>query len=139
MRIFVDGACSNNGQPDAQAGWGYVAELSDGTTLQRNGKVPGRQTNNRAELYGLLKATALIKQLYEESNLETAEIIMDSEIVINGVLGKAKRQSNRDIWSQIESLFSELRGNVTVSVRHVPREENKAADALASQAANSLI
>ena len=139
MRVFVDGACAGNGTPNAQAGWGYVAELSDGTVLRRNGKVPGEQTNNRAELQGLLMATRLVKQLHEEQGIKSAELVMDSEIVVNGVLGKAKRRSNRDIWSKVESLFASLRGNVTVSIRHVPREENAEADRLASEAANSLI
>ena len=139
MRVFVDGACAGNGTPQAKAGWGYVAKLDNGAVLRRNGDVPGEQTNNRAELYGLLMAASLIKQLHEETGLKAVELIMDSEIVVNGVLGKAKRRSNRDLWSQVEDLFGKLRGNVTVSIRHVPREANAEADALASQAANSLI
>ena len=112
--------------------------MNGGATTKNNGKVPGKQTNNRAELQGLVESLLLIKELKKE-DIRAAEITSDSEILVNGIHGKAKRKANRDLWCQIEGLFSELREDVTLVVRHVPREENKEADALASEAANSLI
>jgi ribonuclease HI len=53
--IYSDGNCLRNGYPDAKAGTGVAAILSDGTLFALGLKLPGvKQTNNRAELLGLL-------------------------------------------------------------------------------------
>ena len=136
MRIFIDGACPGNGTQSAQAGWGIVVfDNKDKFVYQDSGKVAGRQTNNRAELKALLESLKVIKNQMPEK----AEILSDSQLLVNGVLGRSKRQANRDIWTEIEELFINLRGDVALSIRHVPREENKSADRLATQAAHSLI
>ena len=136
LKIFIDGACKNNGQDNAQAGWGIVVYDDQNRIIhQDSGKVQGKQTNNRAELTALLEAVKVIRN----QKPEKAGIVSDSSILVDGVTGKAKRKANRDIWEQIEAIFVELRGVVDIHVMHVDREENKEADELASQAANSLI
>ena len=135
MRICIDGACPGNGTENARAGWGIAVYQDKELVCQDSGKVPGQQTNNRAELKALHRALTYI----DNERPESAEILSDSQLLVNGVLGKSKRQANRDIWEQIEELFVDLREDVALSIRHVPREENKCADRLASQAAESLL
>ena len=134
--IYIDGACKGNGNDDARAGWGATI-LKDSKVIEElSGKVPGKQTNNRAELQALLETLRYI----EKNNISYAKVYSDSIVLVHGVTGKAKRKANRDIWEQIEAIFFRLRENdVVVNVEHIPREENKKADSLAQVAANSLI
>lgn len=133
VQIFVDGSCLNNGQPDASAGWAVVIKGDIETNL--TGKLPGeKQTNNRAELYGLLQALRWIQSHPEVK----AAIYSDSRICIDGLLGDSQRKANRDIWVEIEQICPEIAGQLT-DVKHVDRNENKEADELARKAANALI
>lgn len=133
VQIFVDGSCLNNGQPDASAGWAVIIKGDIKKTIA--GKLPGdKQTNNRAELYALLKALEWIKANPEAK----VGLYSDSKIAIDGLLGDSQRKANRDIWSQIESICPEVAGQI-VDVKHVSRDENKEADELARRSANALI
>lgn len=49
MIVYADGACLDNGNRYARAGWGvHFPEEED---LDDYGSLPGHPTNNRAELY----------------------------------------------------------------------------------------
>lgn len=92
------------------------------------------QTNNRAELTALLKALEYVAI----HRLKDVEILSDSELVVNGIAGKAKWKANRDLCDSIEALFAALHGKVAFKIRHIPRKLNKA-DHKAKQAAASLV
>jgi ribonuclease HI len=133
VAIYTDGSCLNNGQPDASAGWAVVIKGDIETTLA--GKLPGdRQTNNRAELFGLLKALEWVK----EHPKTKAAIYSDSRIAIDGLLGDSQRKANRDIWVEIEQVCPAIANQLT-QVQHIDREDNKEADELARKAANALL
>ncbi|MCY7866075.1 reverse transcriptase-like protein [Bacillus spizizenii] len=135
MNIIMktDGSCLNNGQPDASAGWAVIIKGDIETTL--SGKLPGdKQTNNRAELYALLKALEWAKE-HPEAKIS---IYSDSKIGIDGLLGDSQRKANRDIWMDIEHICPDVADQM-VDVKHIDREENKEADELARKAANALI
>ncbi len=61
---YTDGACTNNGSPFAQAGWGAVLANPQGDTLEIAGPVPEgqHQTNSRAELMAVAEALEQCKQ-----------------------------------------------------------------------------
>lgn len=133
VQIFVDGSCLNNGQPDASAGWSVV--IKGNIENRMYGKLPGKtQTNNRAELYALLKALQWVKDHPEAK----AAIYSDSKVAIDGLLGNSQRKANRDIWAEIEALFPEIAEQI-IDIKHIVREENREADELARKAANALI
>lgn len=133
VQIFIDGSCLNNGQPDASAGWAVI--IKGDTKDNLYGKLPeGLQTNNRAELYALLKALEWVK---DHPNAKAA-IYSDSKVAIDGLLGNSQRKANRDIWVEIEALFPEIAEQI-IDIRHIVREENREADELARKAANALI
>lgn len=59
--IYADGACSNNGRPEAKAGWAIVAFQGDAKEPRVfSGKVFDEQTNNRAELFAAIKAVIYV-------------------------------------------------------------------------------
>lgn len=143
--IYTDGACINNGKPNARAGWGAVLTNPEGDVLEIAGPVPKgeTQTNGRAELMALVEALGRC--------MKPAPIILytDSEYIANVCNGwleswKAKgwRKSNRkppehlDLWQRLDLLLQEK----DVSVRYVKGHSgipgNEKADALATLGAN---
>lgn len=130
MNLFIDGSCQGNGTPTARAGYAVVE--TSGIVLS-SGRLPGEtQTNNRAEMYGLLKALDIIAQ----RELSGAVIHTDSKLLYDSLTGIAKRKANRDIWEHIEPLAKKLSGKYGIIL--IPRELN-VADTAAKIAANSLI
>ena len=60
ITITADGACSGNGQANPSAGWAAILR-SNGKHKIISGKLPGKQTNNRAELTAVLEAFRALK------------------------------------------------------------------------------
>ena len=133
VELSMDGSCLSNGMENATAGWSVVIKGDINHNLI--GKLPGkRQTNNRAELYALLKALEWV----QDNPTVKASIQSDSKIAIDGLLGDSQRKANRDIWSQIEDI-TPIVSNRIFKVEHIDRELNKEADELERKAANALI
>lgn len=67
--IFTDGACTNNGKRNANAAWGLVVVADKGYSVlyTESGAIPKSepQTNQRAELQGLLKGLRQAKKFYD--------------------------------------------------------------------------
>jgi ribonuclease HI len=63
INVYTDGACSNNGRPNAKAGLGVYFGEND--ARNKYARITGKQTNNRAEVMALLTAA---KILYREIN-----------------------------------------------------------------------
>lgn len=125
LTIFVDGACRGNPGP---AGIGVV--IRDGqTTLKSIAQSIGSATNNIAEY------TALIRALEESSALKarSLDIFTDSELMFKQVTGAYKVRSPhiKELFDQVKQLAG---GFESVRIQHIPREQNKEADRLASGA-----
>lgn len=77
MRVFTDGACSNNGRPGAKAG--YAVWFPDHTQLSESARIPEgqSQTNQRAELSAIARAIAIL----DEKGFHDVDVIVytDSE------------------------------------------------------------
>ncbi|KAI9206400.1 ribonuclease H-like domain-containing protein [Polychytrium aggregatum] len=116
--VYIDGACSNNGQAGAKAGYGVY--WGPNHPLNVAEPVPGpdkHQTNNRAEL---LAAITVLKAA--QTHLEpTAQLTIysDSQYVLGGVQGwlecwkKSAWQRkgdgtvlNLDLWKELDSCLS---------------------------------
>ena len=67
--IFTDGACTNNGKRGANAAWGLIVVSDIGYQVlhKESGAIPKSepQTNQRAELQGLLNGLRAAKRYYE--------------------------------------------------------------------------
>ena len=65
ITIYTDGACSNNGRPNARAGYGiYFGEGDPRNTCQ---PCPGAQTNNVAELTAIIVALNLVTKELQQN------------------------------------------------------------------------
>lgn len=124
--IHTDGAARGNPGPAAIGVAVYdrdrrpVVEISD---------FIGHTTNNVAEY------RALVRGLEEALRLgaHKVEIYLDSELVVKHLSGeyKVKNAGLKPLFVRARELMASL---TQVDVRHVPREKNKEADALANKA-----
>ncbi|MDR3037487.1 MAG: 6-carboxytetrahydropterin synthase QueD [Coriobacteriales bacterium] len=130
--LHTDGG--SRGNPGA-SGIGFTIEVDDGRelmTICRGGAFIGEATNNVAEyralIWGLRNACAL--------GVRTVDIFADSELLVKQVRGEYRVKSEG-----IKPLFSEVRllleGFASYTIKHVMREDNGAADALANEAMDS--
>ncbi len=124
----IDGGSRGNPGPAAAA---MVITDEEGKVMATKSKFLGpKMTNNFAEWSALEGAVmALIYLSGEHDGLE-AEVLADSELVVRQFNReyKIKEPSLREIAERTwESLA--ITPNLKITLRHVPREENKAADA----------
>lgn len=81
MRVFTDGACSNNGKPGAKAG--YAVWFPDHPSMSFAGRVPDgqSQTNQRGELMAIHKSIVYL----DEHGHNDADVVIytDSDYSIN--------------------------------------------------------
>lgn len=121
---WVDGASRGN---PGESGFGAVVEL-DSETLELGGYL-GRTTNNVAEYAGVLCA------LEEASRrgIEQLTLRSDSQLLVRQIQGiyKVKAPHLRPFFERVNAL---RRSIPRLEMVHVPREENRRADALANRA-----
>ncbi len=123
----TDGGSRGNPGP---SGIGVVIEdAKTGEVLEEHAKFLGRTTNNQAEYQAVILALSRAVAL----GAKEMEIVADSELLIKQAKGEY-RVKNPDLQLR----FREMKGLEAqlgrVQYRHVRREFNKAADALANKA-----
>ncbi len=77
INIYTDGACSNNGKPNAKAGFGVWFGENDARNISHPVPENGRQTNNVAELLAIVSALTAVRDDIEERR--EVHIYTDSE------------------------------------------------------------
>ncbi|NXI50444.1 RNH1 Ribonuclease, partial [Chloroceryle aenea] len=77
--VYTDGCCSGNGRNRARAGIGVY--WGPGHPLNTSERLPGRQTNQRAEIHAACKAIEQAKS----QNIKKLIIYTDSKFTINGI------------------------------------------------------
>ncbi len=122
--VHFDGASQGNPGP---AGIGVVIRNADGTALAEIGEYIGHATNNVAEY------RALIRALEEAQSLggQRLSIRADSELVVRQLYGRyeVKSPNLKPLFARVRELLRQFE-----HVTHVPREENRLADKLATGA-----
>tara|TARA_B100001094_G_scaffold320749_1_gene367443 strand:- start:96 stop:671 length:576 start_codon:yes stop_codon:yes gene_type:complete len=111
INIYTDGACINNGKKNAKAGIGIY--ISDNFTISE--KLNGVPTNQRAELYAILKSLLII-DIIQYKNIY---IYTDSMYSINCITkwvknwkkngwkdSKKKDIKNKDLINNIDKIYS---------------------------------
>ncbi|EOA82478.1 uncharacterized protein SETTUDRAFT_95804 [Exserohilum turcica Et28A] len=146
--IFTDGACTNNGQPDAKAGIAVAFGAAKDSHMampigDRIDDFPKR-SNQRAELCAAkagLEAIAAMDPLHPKCRSSAWIIATDSEYVVKGMtdwlpMWKGTPPSNSDLFLALDDLVTlyEKHG-ITIGFWHVPRECNQLAHRLAKKAA----
>jgi ribonuclease HI len=126
LHIHVDGASRGN---PGDAGFGVHVAGPDGTTLAELYGHLGRATNNVAEYEGLLHALRWAR----DRGARSLEIFSDSELLVRQMEGRYRVRNPK-----LQPLFREasalVAGFESVRLQHVPRGQNKEADALANRA-----
>lgn len=125
VSIHVDGAMSGT----TSAGAAAVARTPEGYFVGWLSRQLEPMTNNEAEYQATLLGLLLAQRL----GVKTVEIVSDSEVVVRQMQGQSRVLSNR-----LKGLHQEVCQRIAyfdqVSFRHVPREFNHLADALAAEA-----
>ncbi|WP_127504099.1 bifunctional RNase H/acid phosphatase [Actinoplanes solisilvae] len=128
MRVLVEADGGSRGNP-GPAGYGSVVRDADGEILlERYGSL-GVTTNNVAEYTGLIEG---LKAAIELGATEVG-VRMDSKLVVEQMSGRwqIKNAGLRPLAAEAAQLVARV-GKVTFE--WIPRERNKAADALANRA-----
>ena len=128
--VWTDGGARGNPGP---AGYGVVIKDEAGKNLAEIAEYLGETTNNQAEYWGLLTALERVIELAGDEPAEV-EVRMDSELIVKQMLGlyRIKNEGLKPLYWRIRELVVRLGGRVSFS--HVPRRENKEADALSNVA-----
>ncbi len=134
--LFFDGRCTGNGTPVARAGYGWVI-TRDGETIASDKGLAGAGagvTMNTAEYAGLL---AGLRALLALDRVDAVEVRGDSQVVIRQVRGDCGCWTAhlKPLHQEVLDLAGQLMARgCAVSLRWIPRGENKRADALSRAA-----
>jgi len=125
---YADGASRGNPGP---AAIGVLLLDEAGQELHRSARRLGRATNNQAEYRAAIAALEAALGL----GATQVELRTDSELVVRQLRGRYKVRNPRllPLYKRMLDLRSRF---ASLAVRHVPREENRLADALANEALN---
>jgi ribonuclease HI len=124
--VMVDGAARGN---PGHAGCGAVILEGNGTVVKELSRYLGHTTNNVAEY------TALITLLRRMAHVPCTrlEVQSDSELMVRQVNGtyRVKDRKLKEYSAEVQRLRTEA--PYEFLLRHVPREQNREADALANR------
>ena len=125
-RLFTDGAARGNPGP---AGAGAVIISPDGHVVAKIGKYLGETTSNVAEYTGLILGLKRAKAM----GLRELEVLADSELIVKQLSGEyqVKADHLRPLHDEAKALIA---GFDKIDLRHIPREENEAADEMSNRA-----
>lgn len=121
--IEADGSSRGNPGPGRI---GVVVKDERGVPLATVSKDIGRATNNQAEYEALLAGLEVARA----KRAESVEIRMDSELVVSQIKGtyRVKAPSLLPLYQRAKALLAQFQ---SYSIQAIPREQNRAADALA--------
>lgn len=128
--VHCDGASSGNPGP---AAIGVVVRTPEGNTLKTISKSIGLATNNVAEYKAFITGLRIAQEL----GAVNIRVYSDSELLVKQVKGEYKVKSHR-----LSRLYKEAIKTLQLfplfSVEYIPREQNKEADALATNALKNI-
>ncbi len=128
LRVLVEADGGSRGNP-GPAGYGSVVRDTDGEVLLERQGALGVTTNNVAEYTGLIEGLRAAAEL----GATEVDVRMDSKLVVEQMSGRwqIKNAGLRPLAAEAAQLVSRF---ARVSFEWIPRERNRAADALANRA-----
>lgn len=126
LTIYTDGASKGNPGP---AAIGVVIEDESGQVINQISRRIGEATNNRAEYLALIAGVEEAARL----GAEHVEVRSDSELLVRQIAGqyRVKNPELKRLFEQVQRLIRKFQ---SFSIVHIPRGQNKAADALSRRA-----
>lgn len=130
ITVYTDGSCLGNGQGHDSVVAGAGAWFGRDDPRNVSCAVPGKQTNNRAEIYAVFKA---LEQCATQSRVA---VLIDSRTAMQGIAKPpSKRKTNQDLLKLVDQMAAKMAAVRYVKVKaHSGVEGNEMADALAKQA-----
>ena len=127
-RVIVEADGGSRGNPGPAAYGALIRDAATGHVIDQRGEVIGFATNNVAEYRGLIAGLELARTHAPDAELE---IRMDSKLVIEQMAGrwKVKHVDMKPLVRRAQQLLPSR-----VTWTWVPRDQNKAADALVNAA-----
>jgi len=124
--LYTDGAARGNPGP---AAIGILLTDARGNILQAFGETIGKTTNNEAEYRALLRGL----ERAAAHHADEIEIRTDSELLARQLSGayRVKAANLKPLHAQTQRALARF---ARVSIRHIPRAQNRRADALANAA-----
>ena len=124
--IHTDGASRGNPGP---AAIGVTIKDEKGNLLSSISRAIGKTTNNQAEYKAVIAALEQAIKL----GAKQVELNSDSELMVKQLLGKyrVKKDTLQPLFAQVKELAAHFE---SFKVKHIPREQNSEADALANKA-----
>jgi ribonuclease HI len=131
--LYADGGARGNPGP---AGAGAVVFDAIGKRVAEVADYLGVATNNVAEYEAVIRGLKALLKEFPDGHFRHAEVEvrMDSKLVIEQMKGAYKVKHPNLVPRFMEAKNIIARSFSTVSFTHVPREQNKDADALANEA-----
>jgi probable phosphoglycerate mutase len=135
--LYFDGRCTDNGKPNARAGFGWALQIDGEEVANGNGMVDlaAKATVNVAEYAGVTVGLRVVVRDY--TDLAALEVRGDSKLVINQATYRwaCNTPHLQAYRSAVTALVKRLeyRG-CNVRFQWIPREQNERADALAKAA-----
>lgn len=128
--LRTDGGSRGNPGPSAI---GVILEDDQGTVLEEIGACIGTATSNQAEYQALI--TGL--ETAVDRGVRRLRILADSELLVRQMRQeyKVRNAGLKELYLQARALVRQFD---RVEIKHVPREENVAADALVNRALDGL-
>ncbi|HEX9679747.1 MAG TPA: ribonuclease HI family protein [Candidatus Saccharimonadales bacterium] len=132
IEIYTDGGARGN-PGSAAAGVVIVTEKTE----YQSGYYLGERTNNQAEYLALILALEQLNQLEDakqinHQDLTTLNVYLDSELVVKQLNHeyKVKDPDLQKLNQQVQALAKAFS---MIKFKHIPREENRRADAIVNQ------
>jgi ribonuclease HI len=124
--LYCDGASRGN---PGRASYGFVLLDGKGGVVTERGEAIGVTTNNVAEYSGLVAGL----EAALSAGVTALEVRLDSLLLVRQVLGeyRVKAPGLKPLHRRAVGLLARIG---SARVRHVPREQNSRADALANAA-----
>ena len=134
-KIFIDGASRGNPGPSGTG----VYVLKDSEPYASYAFYLGKKTNNQAEYYALLVALYFVlpETKQNKDRHDKIEIISDSQLLVRQIQALYKVHDAH--LKKLHAKAIQLLDGYTYSIKHVLREENKDADALANKGVDNHI
>lgn len=133
--LWVDGACSNNGNSKAKAGWGACLVFGD-KQKELNGIVEGDQTNNRAEMTAVIEGLRALKKHCKVLIYTDSQVVTRAPAMIERGFKTAagKPAANKDLLEKMADEFKKHEVTITKVEGHSGINLNEKCDALARAA-----
>ena len=137
IKIYTDGACSNNQSNENKGGYGAILFKQGEQPLTLNGGFRNT-TNNRMELKAAIEA---LKRIHSSSPVT---VYTDSQYVVKGItewipnwIAKGKIEKNGDLWMELYKIVMTFQDIQFMHVKgHNGNIYNEEADRLATMACN---